>query len=150
MNKRLKCNERNDRFVESLPKIYLVGYWARYGVREYPFTNKYTKDGIPYVYNFDDHNGTYAEYVLEPITNVTTGVIKVWSFSKAIANEIADIYNGDRNIESEITKELLVKVNLLNKQSQENYEKYCNLLKENNELKKKLEKLNGNKSREKG
>lgn len=142
MNQRLKCNEKNDRFVESLPKIYLVGCWARYGVMEYPFANKYTKDGIPCVYNFNDHNGTYDEYVLEPITNVTTGVIKVWSFSKAIANEIADIYNDDRNIESEIIKELLDKINLLNKQSQENYEKYCNLLKENNELKEKLEALN--------
>lgn len=148
MNQRLKWNEKNDRFVKSLPKIYLVGYWASYGVMEYPFANKYTKDGIPYVYNFDDHNGTYDEYVLEPITNVTTGVIKVWSFNKAIANEIVDVYNGDRNLELRIIKELLDKVNLLNKQSQENYEKYCNLLKENNELKEHLEKLNGgNKSR---
>ena len=41
MKQRLKCNKKNDRIVESLPKIYLVGYWARYGVMEYPFANKY-------------------------------------------------------------------------------------------------------------
>lgn len=145
MNQRLKCNEKNDRFVESLPKIYLVGYWARYGVREYPFANKYTKDGIPYVYNFDDHNGTYDEYILEPITNVTTGIIKVWSFNKAIANEIVDMYNTINNFEV-ITKENM-KVRVLNEQSLLNYERFCDCLKENIELKEQLEKLNGDKSK---
>jgi hypothetical protein len=99
MNKKLKVNEKNCAFINSLPKIYLVALWARYGVREYPFTGKFEIDEdsklpIPLVYDYDDHNGTHEEYVLRPITWVTTGHIVTWEYSKNVAEFLAESYNN--------------------------------------------------------
>ena len=88
-------------YFENLPKIYLVGYWAKYGVREYPFAEKYVKSKnapylgkcIPMVYDYDDMNGTCDDYFLRPIIDTTTGEIIVWTFSESKAKRIAEALN---------------------------------------------------------
>ena len=34
-------NKENLEFLNSLEKIYMVGYWAHYGTRDFPFTGKF-------------------------------------------------------------------------------------------------------------
>ena len=95
----LKNNKRTKEYLEKLPKIYIVACWARFGVREYPFTGKFIKDKhrgnmyIPLVYDYDDCNGTCDNYYLRKITNVTTGNIILWTQNKNIAEKIAAMYN---------------------------------------------------------
>lgn len=97
LKERLDFTEKNEKFIRKLTPIYLIACWARYGVREYPFSGKFKKHPSgelePLVYNFDDHNGTFAEYVLRPISHTTTGFILDWSFSEQTAKDIADKYN---------------------------------------------------------
>jgi hypothetical protein len=95
----LSNNKRTQKYLEKLPKIYIVACWARFGVREYPFTGKFVKDQyrgnvyVPLVYDYDDCNGTGDDYYLRKITNVTTGNIVLWTQNKNIAEKIAAMYN---------------------------------------------------------
>ena len=84
LRKRLPDNQKTRDKLAKLPKIYLIACWAHYGVLEFPFSGKYKKvkdtDSpliryIPLVWDFDDHNGVYPEYVLRPITWTTTAAI---------------------------------------------------------------------------
>ena len=97
MKDRLEYNSENQLFINNLTKIYLIACWARYGVREYPFSGEFEKldNGklMPLVWDFTDHNGTYEEWVLRPIDEVTTGFILDWSFNKNVAEDIAEKYN---------------------------------------------------------
>lgn len=77
--KRIPYTPKNRERIKQLPKIYVIACWAHVGFREFPFAGKYTKEGIPLVYYFDDHNGEYWEYVLLPITHTTTGRIYAWT-----------------------------------------------------------------------
>lgn len=81
--------------IEALPKIYLVGCWARCGVMEFPSAGKINKDGIPFVWQYDDFNGTSNTYVLREITNTTTGMVFCRTYSKDYAEFIADAINKD-------------------------------------------------------
>ena len=85
LRKHLPDNQKTRDKLAKLPKIYLIACWAHYGVLEFPFSGKYKKvkdaDGpliryIPLVWDFDDHNGVYPEYVLRPITWTTTAAIR--------------------------------------------------------------------------
>ena len=51
LKKYLECTPENRTYVESLPKIYLIGCWARYGIRECANTLQVDKEGIPLVYD---------------------------------------------------------------------------------------------------
>lgn len=97
LKEHLECNDKNDKYIQSLRKVYLVGCWAKYGVLEFPYTGKMVDDNefglIPLVYDFDDHNGTYNEYVLRKLNEVTTGQIITYTFNEHIANSIAEQYN---------------------------------------------------------
>lgn len=98
MKKILKNNSKTKAYLDNLPKIYLVGYWAKYGVREYPFTGKYTQISgisVPLVYDYDDHNGTCDNYYLRSLYSVTTGQIIMWTQSKSIASKIAELFNKE-------------------------------------------------------
>lgn len=93
MKKILDYTSKNIEKIKTLKKIYLVGCWANYGVREYAFAGKYVRQNelmIPLVYDFDNWNGTYEHFVLLPINYVTTGQIIMWTFSKQKAEKIAD------------------------------------------------------------
>ena len=99
MRKILKNNKKTKAYLDSLPKIYLVGCWAKYGVQDYPFTGKYetNKNGIsiPLVYDYDDCNGTCDNYYLRRLDHVTTGQIIMWTQSKNVANKVAELYNKE-------------------------------------------------------
>lgn len=88
-------------FLQHLPKLYVVGCWARYGVREYYYSRRNAKNGLPLVWQYDDHNGSYAEWLLLPLEYTTTGWIFAWTTSKAAAEKIADALNNEaKNVES--------------------------------------------------
>lgn len=82
LRKSLPYNKRNKKRIEKLPRIYLVACLARWGVIEHAYAGKNTKNGIPLVYQFDDHNGTHWEYCLRRITDTTTGATYKWFFDK--------------------------------------------------------------------
>ena len=79
--------------IEELPKIYMVACWVGYGVQEYYFSGKCSKDGIPMVWFRDDCNGTCDCYFLRKLTDTTTGWIYAWTISKSRAEEIAAALN---------------------------------------------------------
>ena len=93
LRKRLKNTKKNKDKLAKLPKIYLIACWARYGVLEFPFSGRYkkiNKKPVPLVWDFDDHNGTYSEYVLRPITWTTTAAIRGWVRDEQQAKDTAE------------------------------------------------------------
>ena len=99
LRKHLPDNQKTRDKLAKLPKIYLIACWAHYGVLEFPFSGKYKKvkdaDGpliryIPLVWDFDDHNGVYPEYVLRPITWTTTAAIRGWVRNEQQAKDTAE------------------------------------------------------------
>ena len=99
LRKRLPYNQKTRDKLAKLPKIYLIACWAHYGVVDFPFSGKYKKvkdaDGplvkyIPLVWDFDDHNGVYPEYVLRPITWTTTAAIRGWVRNEQQAKDTAE------------------------------------------------------------
>lgn len=99
LRKRLPYNQKTKDKLAKLPKIYLIACWARYGVLDFPFSGKYkkVKDAdsplvryIPLVWDFDDHNGVYPEYVLRPITWTTTAAIRGWVSNEKQAKDTAE------------------------------------------------------------
>ena len=101
MRKVFKNTPKTKAYLDSLPKIYLVGCWARYGVMEFPFTGKYKTNekgiSIPIVYDYDDHNGTCDNWYLRRIDYTTTGQILLWTQSKSVASRVAELFNKEMN-----------------------------------------------------
>ena len=98
MKKVLKNNTKTNAYLDSLPKIYIVGCWAKYGVREYPFTEKYFSENgfsIPLVYDYDDCNGTCDNYVLRRLDRVTSGIVFMWTQNKRVADRVAELLNKE-------------------------------------------------------
>ena len=98
MKKVLKNTAKTKKYLDSLPKIYMVGLWAKYGVREYPFTEKYFSENgfsIPLVYYYDDCNGTCDNWYLRRIDRVTTGQVLLWTQSKSVASKVAELFNKE-------------------------------------------------------
>ena len=89
MKRFISAHSRLARSIEKLPKIYLVGFWAHYGVQEYYFSGKCAKDGEPLVWQYDDFNGTADYYVLRKITSTTSGAVFAWTINKKKAEYIA-------------------------------------------------------------
>ena len=77
MKKNMPDNTKARQKLEKLPKIYYVGFWAHWGTRNEALQG-FDKDGHPLVWYFNDHNGTYAEWILTRLENTTTGVIACW------------------------------------------------------------------------
>lgn len=78
MKKNMPDNAKTRKKLEKLPKIYYVGFWAHWGVRN-EFLQGFDKDEHPLVWYFNDHNGTYAEWVLTRLENTTTGTVACWA-----------------------------------------------------------------------
>lgn len=99
----LKNNKKTQKYLETLPNIYIVGCWAKWGVRRYklesirPWVNPGTKEieRIPYVWNYDSHNGWADQYELVPIYYVTTGIIRGCTFEKGLAEWVAKKLNEE-------------------------------------------------------
>ena len=89
------------KYLNNLPRLYVVAYWAKWGVIDCAFSGKFEKDDfgnlIPLVYVYDDHNGTEDNYYLRKITHTTTGWIITWTHHLANAIRIADALNGGQN-----------------------------------------------------
>lgn len=88
----LSNNAETKAYLAKLRKVYMIGHWAHYGVREFPFSGKYAdKDKTePLVYDYDDHNGACDSYYLRNIYNTTTGAVWGWTFNKKDAERIAN------------------------------------------------------------
>ena len=93
MKKILENTAETHEYLESLPKVYTIARWAGYGIREFPFTGKCAADGVPFVWTYDDCNGTCDCYFLRKLTDTTTGWIYAWTTSKSRAEEIAAALN---------------------------------------------------------
>lgn len=89
MKKILENTPKTREYLESLPKIYMIACWIGCGVRGFPFAGKCTTDGIPFVWMYDDQNGTCDRYFLRKLTDTTTGWIYAWTTSESRAKEIA-------------------------------------------------------------
>ena len=98
--RRLKLTKRNIKYIESLPKIYIICQWTKYVIIEVPFAgykyNKKAKRHLPYIYNFTDNNGLAEEYILKPYYLVTSGSIMCYTFSRSAANLIVKGLNADK------------------------------------------------------
>lgn len=93
MKKILESTPETREYLESLPKIYMIAKWAGCGIREFPFAGKCDDKGVPFVYCYDDRNGTCDCYFLRKLTDTTTGWIYAWTTSKNRAEEIARALN---------------------------------------------------------
>lgn len=97
MKKVLKNTLKTKKYLYSLPRIYAVCRWAKYGVREYPFTEKYfSKNGfsIPLVYEYDDFNGTRDIYLLRRI-DLTSSAVIMWTQNHMVAEKVAELLNKE-------------------------------------------------------
>ena len=104
LRKILPNNTETKEYLNSLPKIYLIACWAKWGVIDFPFTGKFKNDKfrahkeVPLVYQYDDHNGTDDNYYLRPITYTTTGAIDSWTLDRDEAYRIAEKKNKETKI----------------------------------------------------
>ena len=95
MEKRMPDNAKTQLKLEKLPRIWYVGFWAHWGVRS-EYLQGFDKDGHPLVWYFNDHNGTYAEWILTRLENTTTGAIVCWG-DEARRSKLAKIARALEN-----------------------------------------------------
>ncbi len=89
----MKVTKRATQKINKCKKVYLVVCYAKWTVREFPWTGKFTTyrgNPCPLVWDYDDHNGTYEEYAKRPIYLTTTGEVCTWTFTKPVAQRIAN------------------------------------------------------------
>lgn len=101
MRKVLKNTPKTKEYLDGLPKIYIVGRWVRYGVKEYPFTGVHEQaNGIslPLVYDYYDGNGACDEWRLRTIYDVTTGDVILWTQNEHVARRVAELFNKENNL----------------------------------------------------
>ena len=75
------------------PSIYAIVRYAKWTVSEYKFAGKWewderTREWVPLVYHYNDHNGEYETYSIAKITNTTSGAMLGWSFNKERAESL--------------------------------------------------------------
>lgn len=89
-----KSTPKTKKYLDSLPKIYGIFLWAKWGILELPWTGKYdTKTGEPLVYIYYDANGACDEYHLAPINCASSGRFWNWYGTKDEAKEIQNKLN---------------------------------------------------------
>lgn len=98
MKKILPNNAETKNYLESLPRVYIAACWAGWGVRDFPFSEKYAdkEKTIPLIWDYYDFNGAADEYHLIPINQTTTGMIAGWSFSEAMLKDYTRLKNIER------------------------------------------------------
>lgn len=114
--------------LEKLPKIWYVGFWAHYGVRS-EILGGFDRDGHPLVWYFDDHNGTYSEWVLTRLEYTTTGAVITWGDARRREKleKIADLLEADlikrqQEMREKLQEEMRKKLSE-NRENRENREK---------------------------
>ena len=93
MKKKLKNTPKTKVYLDSLPKLYGIFLWAKWGILEFPWSGKYNKDGIPLVYIYHDFNGEYDEYYLATINKASSGGFWDWYEDKDTAKEVQEKLN---------------------------------------------------------
>lgn len=88
MKKKLNSNSKTKAYLDSLPKIYGIFLWAKWGILELPWPVKYNEDGEPLVYIYYDANGLCDEYHLAPISYASSGAFHGWYLDKNTAYDI--------------------------------------------------------------
>ena len=83
--------------LAKLPRLYIVGLWAHYGVMDRPLSNKTDERGIPLVWDYVDCNGYQDKWILVPVDYITTGWICAWTVSKDRAESLAEAMNARDN-----------------------------------------------------
>ena len=73
-----KSTPRTKKYLDSLPKVYGIFLWAKWGMLELPWTGKFDKNGEPLVYIYYDANGMCDEYHLAPISHASSGAFRGW------------------------------------------------------------------------
>ena len=94
MKKVLQNNSKTKAYLQSLPKLYIVALYAKYGVREYAYSKKNNADGLPLVYNYYDGNGLCDKYILTSVNLATSAGIYCWTTNRAAAERIASALNN--------------------------------------------------------
>lgn len=96
-----KNTPKTKKYLDSLPKIYGVFLWAKWGILELPWTGKYDKKtGRPLVYIYHDFNGIYDEYYLNTIDKASSGGFYYWyedrDAAKAVQTKLNEVLSrGD-------------------------------------------------------
>ena len=89
VRKILKSTPKTKKYLESLPKLYGIFLWAKWGMLELSWTGKYDKKtGLPLVYIYHDFNGMHEEYYLSTIDKASSGGFYYWYETKEQAEEI--------------------------------------------------------------
>lgn len=89
MRKRLEVTPKTKKYLDGLPRIYAVFFWAKWGILELPWTRKYDKKtGLPLVYIYHDFNGIYEEYYLATIDKASSGGFYYWYDNREQAEQI--------------------------------------------------------------
>ena len=101
MREILPNNARTNRMLNKCPKLYAVGFWVKYGIREYYFSGKCDATGAPLVWMYNDHNGEREEWILMDIYCTTSGRIVAWTTTKNNAVFIANVLNKQARFDRE-------------------------------------------------
>ena len=102
MKYKLPDNAKTARMLNKCRKIYAVGCWAKYGVREYYFSGKCDENGVPLIWDYLDYNGEReGEWVLMSIYHTTTGHIYTWTDIRINAVFIANTLNKQKGLDGE-------------------------------------------------
>ena len=89
MKRRLENTPKTRTFLNKCPTVFLIGYWARCGYRPHIFAGKFdSKTGWPFVYDYDDHNGTDDAWYLRRLDLTTTGGCFTYTFDEDIAKKL--------------------------------------------------------------
>lgn len=89
MKKILPNTHKTKEYLDSLPKVYGIFLWAKWGMLECPWPGVYDKNQvIPLVYSYYDANGTCDEYHLIPLPTVSSGCFYNWYEDKETALKV--------------------------------------------------------------
>jgi hypothetical protein len=89
MRKVLTNTPRTKKYLDSLPKVYGLFFWAKWCILEFHWSGKYEKDVlVPLVYSYYDGNGMCDEYHLIPIHLASSGGFYGWYMDKEEAISI--------------------------------------------------------------
>ena len=105
MKTRLPNTYKTAQYLGSLPKMYIVGCWAGYGVEGFSWSGKWEKNPRtghmePLVWKYYDANGECDIWILVPIHQVTSGAIITWTEDKEMAYRIAYALNVYQTLKS--------------------------------------------------
>lgn len=114
----MRTTKRLLKKIEKATSVYMVGFWAKWSVREYKWTGKwyYEKDTgapIPIVWYYWDDNGTCNEWIKVRLDLAECVFMYDWTFRKGVAQKVAQMLNKEEK-ESE-NKEREIKLDFSSK-----------------------------------